>query len=78
MSYLILGLDMIALGRSVAVCVALTAFGLAAVAAPAFEGSWTVAQATVNGVPRADGNVRRTVLKQRIADGRQLDSSGRR
>src|SRR5882724_768425 len=50
--------------RGNAVVAALAGFALAAVAAPvransvtALEGSWTVAQATVNGALRADGKV---------------------
>src|SRR5262249_26665050 len=50
--------------RGSAVVAALAGFALAAVAAPvransvtALEGSWTVAQATVNGALRADGKV---------------------
>ena len=52
------------LGENAAVAVALMALGLAAGAGPAraspvtaLEGSWTVAQATVNGAARADGKV---------------------
>ena len=50
--------------RGHAVVAALAGFALAAIAAPvgansvtALEGSWTVAQATVNGALRADGKV---------------------
>jgi hypothetical protein len=52
------------LGGTAAVAVALMALGLAAGARPArassvtdLEGSWTVAQATMNGAARADGKV---------------------
>jgi uncharacterized protein (TIGR03067 family) len=44
-------------GRIIVLSVAFSAFAFAAAAAPALEGSWTVARATVDGVARADGKV---------------------
>jgi uncharacterized protein (TIGR03067 family) len=77
---------MMMLRGNVAVAGALAALGLIAVAAPirtsgatALEGAWTVAQATMNGAPRAEGKVlnatwtfRGSELVVRSAHGKRL------